>query len=190
MTAVGNLLICVLQVTLVAIFGIAVSLIMRRSLKASAGLPLVITLLSVTLLTFCSFSSWPSWLRPSNASFTSAPNTSGVFEKRLNELDQGSKQRDPTPSFGAGFNAASTNEALWGLLTWVENISSAAVPSEDLPTSNKWTIGQVVGLLVILCLIVGLFRLVGGLVGVRMFVLTSRPLENRQLRELVDIIRA
>lgn len=190
MTAVGNLLICVLQVTLVAVFGIAVSLIMRRSLKASAGLPLVITLLSVTLLTFCSFSSWPSWLRQSNASFTSAPNTSGVFEKRLNEIDQGSKQRDPTTRFGAGFNAASTNEALSGLLTWVENIASAAVPSEDLPTSNKWTIGQVVGLLVILCLIVGLIRLVGGLVGVRMFVLTSRPLENRQLRELVDIIRA
>lgn len=189
MTAVGNLLICVLQVTLVAAFGIAFNLISRRSLKASAGLPLVITLLSVTVLTFCSFSSWPSWLHRTNIEFANSNASTDAVENPVGEAGQASLNA-PSSRPKEGFSPMSTSDALSGMVAWVENLSSAKTPSKDLPASKQWNMGQVIGLLLVLCFAFGLVRLIGGLLGVRMFVLSSRPLENHRLSEEVDLIRA
>jgi beta-lactamase regulating signal transducer with metallopeptidase domain len=190
MTAVGSLLICILQVTLVATAGIVLSLAMRRWLKASAALPLVITLLSVTLLTCCSFSSWPSWLsesRPNEAYMSAAMGRDPI---ELDALQQVPPQVVPATSRGNGMDTATTNDALAGMIAWVEGLSSATVPSASMPATTTWTVGGAVGWVVVLCLVVGLIRLAGGLLGVRLFVLGSRPLESRQLLEQVDLIRA
>ena len=65
MSTVGSFLICVIQVTIVAVAGILTSLAFRRWLRTSAGLPLAATLISVIALTLGAFSSWPSWLQTS-----------------------------------------------------------------------------------------------------------------------------
>ncbi|MCC6509009.1 MAG: DUF1559 domain-containing protein [Pirellulaceae bacterium] len=190
MTAVGSLLICVLQVTLVAAFGIALNLIMRRWLKASATLPLVITLLSVTLLTLFSFSSWPSWLNESRPTLVSATDSAQPHSLQRDAHDQALPELARATNSGDAFNIVSTNNALADMIAWVESLSSAAVPAQNIPSATAWTVGQMVGSLVLLCLAIGLIRLAGGLLGVRMFVRESRPLDNRQLLDQVDLIRA
>jgi hypothetical protein len=63
----NTLLILGLQVTLVALAGIAVSLTTRKWMSTSGTLPLGATLGAVVLLTACAFSSWPSWLGRSDS---------------------------------------------------------------------------------------------------------------------------
>ncbi|MDX1930947.1 MAG: M56 family metallopeptidase [Pirellulaceae bacterium] len=190
MTAVGSLLICILQVTLVATVGIVLSLVMRRWLKASAALPLVITLLSVTLLTCCSFSSWPSWLSKSRPAEVSMSGAVGQAPMEIDALHQLPPQVVPATNRGDRMDTATTNDALAGMIAWVNSLSSATVATANKPSTNVWTVGGAVGWVVVVCFVVGLIRLAGGLLGVRLFVLGSRPLESRQLLEQVDLIRA
>ena len=190
MTAIDSLLICVLQVTIVAAFGIGLSLFLRHSLKASSGLSLLTTLLSVILLTVCSVSPWPSWLHRSDAESAVSPVTLGQMDDRLSRSLETMADHDLLQQSVPSRSPATTAEALANVISWVEDISATNVQSAENAASFQWTFGKVTALLLASCFVVGLVRLIGGLVGVHVFVRNSRPLDNQHLREQLDLIRA
>ena len=189
MTAFDSLLICVLQVTLVAAFGIGLSLILRHSLKASSGLSLVTTLLSVILLTVCSVSPWPSWLHRSSSESGIATVVSEQMEDRLGRSKETMAERDPLQQSVSSRTPTLSTEASASVISWVEDLSATNVQSTENTTSIRWIFGNATALLLASCFVVGLVRLVGGLVGVHVLVRNSRPLDNQRLREHLDLIQ-
>jgi len=181
----NTLLICGLQVTLVATIGCLMSLAMRRWLRTTAALPIAATLGAVVLLTACAFSSWPSWLHRSGETIADA-SSQQADSPLASETPPHSKLT--FQKFGWQETAA----AMWeGLMS----PSSLAVPSRssNVATSHdsqNWTWFQVFGVIFATGIVVGVVRLIGGLWSVRLFVRASRPLKTPELREQVDLLRA
>ncbi len=188
MSSLNSLLICGLQVTLVATVGLTISLIARRWLRTSATLPLAATLAAVVLLTVCAFSSWPSWLqRPTGP-----------------ETTLGASQTAP-PEFATDPSLNPYMEHLtqtpWGSVSlppWMDSIlygSGTVEVSEkrafgDSAATQHWTAAHWLYLFIGGAILFGLIRVIGGLWAVRHFVRTSRPLNSPELLEQVDLLRA
>lgn len=184
----NTLLILGLQVTLVALFGIAVSLTTRKWMSTSGTLPLGATLGAVVLLTACAFSSWPSWLGRSD-SRTGNPEVH----------DPASVSSDPYLNpYVEHLVTVSTPLGTFDIPTWAEPYLLVAPPGDatvlpdssasDVPSSApsiNW-----IWLLVGAAILIGLVRVIGGLWAVRLFVRTSRPLKSQSLLEQVDLLRA
>ncbi len=186
----NTLLICGLQVTLVATVGLLISLIARRWLRASATVPLAATLAAVVLLTVCALSPWPSWLQRSSSQETG----SGLLNVTLPKF-----ATDPA---NAPFVEHLT-PAPWGYVSlprWVDSILYGIPSNDDVPlneytaeesgVSDRLTGAQWLYLFIGGAILFGLIRVIGGLWAVRHFVRTSRPLMSPELLEQVDLLRA
>ena len=185
MNTLGSLLICGLQVTLVAAVGGLTSLLLRRWLRTSAAVPLSATLVAVVLLTACAFSSWPSWLHePSEpvAQISAAPSDGAPLPGDASVI------KKPTAEpFGWREMAA----AAWKEVTSGDKSPTTAPVSNPQPvTVPRWSWLQIFGAVFAIGVLVGLVRLIGGLWSVRVVVHNSRPLKNPELLELVDLLRA
>ncbi|MEZ6033947.1 MAG: M56 family metallopeptidase [Planctomycetaceae bacterium] len=189
MSTVGSLLICVIQVTIVAIAGILTSLAFRRSLRTSAGLPLAATLVAVIVLTLGAFSSRPSWLHQSS------PTAAVQTHADLNS-DLSSSSLTESQSASAEENVASTGILGTKYWAWLLTVPQRPTMESNQATSGSessgfhWSWQNIVLLLILGGLTVGLIRLIGGLWGIRIFVRSSRPLKHSELCEQVDLIRA
>jgi len=180
----NTLLICGLQVTLVAVAGCLTSLALRRWLRASAALPISATLTAIILLTVCAFNSWPSWLHRSRAGLVA---TTAPAEGAPQAGEHAGRADMTLESFGWREAAL----AGWRGLMDQQGSTNSAESKVTAPfKSQGWTMLQVTGVVFALGLIVGLVRLLGGLWSVRHFVKTSRPLKTPALCEEVDVLRA
>lgn len=180
----NTLLICGLQVTLVAVVGSLTSVLMRRWLRASATLPIAATLLAIVLLTACAFSSWPSWLHRSSEG--SAAVASGP-EGQLPTGEQSGAVNITFESFGVREAAI----AAWNGLMDTRSAPKVAPLNPDASAApTGWTRLQIVGAVFAVGLGIGLIRLLGGLWSIRHFVQSSRPLRTPDLLEEIDILRA
>jgi len=180
----NTLLICGLQVTLVALVGCLTSIAMRRWLRTSAALPIGATLGAVVLLTACAFSPWPSWLhRPEESAATT--NSQPV------ETNAATVTPVKKPNLVA-FGWRKTAMAAWEGLMEGERVtpSTHVMRAENQPATPHWTWLQVFGVIFAVGVVVGLVRLIGGLWAVRLFVRNSRPLKAPELLEQIDLLRA
>ncbi|MFO1007434.1 MAG: M56 family metallopeptidase [Planctomycetaceae bacterium] len=180
----NTLLICGLQVTLVAFVGSLTSLLMRRWLRASATLPIATTLIAIVLLTACAFSSWPSWLHRAgsvSATTTARPESAQPAADHARTADM------TLETFG-------WREAALAAWNGLMDQNTATRPTEsngaDSPQHVGWTALQIAGVVFALGFGVGLVRLLGGLWSVQHFVRTSRPLKTPSLIEELDVLRA
>ena len=185
----NTLMICGLQVTLVATVGVVISLIARRWLRASAAVPLAATLAAVVLLTACALSPWPSWLQRASSQETG----SGLLNVPQYTIDTATApyfEHVALPPWG-------------GVVTmprWVASILYEIPGNDDAPlkdysaekpgVSARWTGAHWLYLFIGGAILFGLVRVIGGLWAVRHFVRTSRPLNSPELLEQVDLLRA
>ena len=180
----NTLLICGLQVTLVAFVGSLTSLWMRRWLRASATLPIATTLIAIVLLTACAFSSWPSWLHRAGSD---SATTTARPESAQPAADHARTANMTLETFG-------WREAALAAWNGLMDQKAAPRPTEsneaDSPQPVGWTALQIAGVVFAIGFGVGLVRLLGGLWSVQHFVRTSRPLKTPSLVEELDVLRA
>ena len=187
MNTYGSLLICGLQVTLVAAFGLLMCFAVRRWLRTSAAMPLSATLGSVVLLTLCAFSSWPSWLHRSEPRVVGTAVTTGETEPGTD-----------LPAASAIYSTANAGEWSETMRNTFDSFVSATEVIADVGHTSLqpdaqpmgWSWREIFGGFLALGVVIGLVRLLGGLWGVRGFVRLSRPLTTPELLEQVDLIRA
>ena len=184
----NTLLVLSLQVTLVALVGMAVSLTTRKWMSTSGTLPLGATLGAVVLLTACAFSPWPSWLhRPETPKAGS-----GLLNVTLPEIATDPvtapfvEHLTPTP-WGSYVSLPRWADSI---LYGIPNEDDALGQSVETNASVGWTWQHWLLLMVGGAMLIGLIRVIGGLWAVRLFVRTSRPLKARALLEEVDLLRA
>ena len=180
----NTLLICGLQVTLVAVVGSLTSILMRRWLRTSATLPIAATLLAIVLLTACAFSSWPSWLHQSGGS-------SVAVSAGPEELHSTSKPAGKVDITFESFGWREATIAAWNSLMDQQKAPNAIpLNTEATPALTAWTRLQIIGAVFAIGLVMGLIRLLGGLWSIRHFVQISRPLKTSKLLEEIDVLRA
>lgn len=187
----NTLLICGLQVTLVALVGCLTSLATRRWLRTSAALPIGATLAAVVLLTACAISPWPSWLQRSPGEISRASHP-------LTELAKPRRYAPEGVSLTPNVSIGSWNVPTW-LVNWIDGSPTTNAPStvslpppSDVSSNDKtpWTWEYWLVIFAGGTMLVGLIRLLGGLWSVRLFVRTSRPLQTPALLEQIDLLRA
>ncbi len=193
MNTLSNLLVCgLLQVTLVAIVGLCVVAISGRWSRVSAARLSMMTLTSIVLLTLLALVPWPSWLERSSASTQS---NNGQMTEEVASNGTSSPAFDPSKtqleSFGVSDFLAAGLDGIRNMNGNIETPSlantspdAAAVPQRSIAWS-RWSIG-----LFTIGIILGLIRLLGGMIGVRLMVRSSRPLSDASLRETVDVLAA
>lgn len=166
------LLICGLQVTLVALVGVVIALMVRCWSRSAATLPIGATHIAVVLLTACAVSPWPSWLR----------------REVLTDASQ-----SVTPREARSNSPIRTVQIL--SLEWLNEEPSVVV---ELPLSVgaprpaisfHWTWTQVLATLFCVGVAIGIARVFGGLWAVRIFVRRSPPVQSPILLKVFDALR-
>lgn len=186
----NTLLVLGLQVTLVALVGIAVSLASRKWMSTSGTLPLGATLGAVVLLTACAFSSWPSWLHSGSSPGAQGGAASSQVPPWVSDPEmQPYLEHLYTTPWGTTFSLPPWAESL---LFRNSSTSPSFTESEAASAGpqSAWTWGQWLTLCVGVAVGIGLIRVIGGLWAVRLFARTSRPLKSQSLLEQVDLLRA
>lgn len=200
MNAMGNLLVCgVLQVTLVAAVGLIATAVRSRWGRNSAVSPAFWALMLIAVLTVLAFVSMPSWLTRSDQSSTVSENSKRLVSRNLNESVpvQGA-------SPGVVSDIAAAEPEQWAGLTeflaagWegLQNLNSPQ--SESLKATAANESGLVSGqnpwpfrffIVFAAGIGIGVLRLAGGLISVRLLVSTSRPLSNGELFGELNALR-
>lgn len=195
MNALSNLLVCgLLQVTLVATVGLIVVAISGRWSRISAASFSFATLAAIVTLTILAFVPWPSWLDKAQAGSTTsvASNLQGSMnpDSSRDALADARELAKPEAFGFAEFMAAGV-EGLRNLNR--TEISAASGPkstdvaeaSVAISTWPQWFVW-----LFAAGVLLGLLRLIGGIVGVRLMVRSSRPLRNAKIQEGMDVLCA
>lgn len=189
----SNLIVCgLLQVTLVAIAGLIAVAISGRWSRVSAARLSLTTLTAIMLLTALAFVRWPSWLD------ANSPSNAAVAEKAVvSALTSGSPSNtfDPATTqletFGAREFISAGIEGLRNMNREGLPFQTPGTPSNTGPSVSvampwsRWFSGIFIGGIAL-----GVIRLIGGMIGVRLMVRSSRPVQNDDLRELVDVLSA
>ena len=196
MSSFGNLLVCgLLQVTLVAAVGLVVVAISGRWSRISAAWFSCVTLFAIVVLTGLSFVPWPSWLdeattRAETGSVASVRSNMVTGDPEADSLAKAKNLAKPV-QFGISDFVSAGVEGLRNLNRTELPASSSAVATDDsevVPAGSVWTRWFV--WLFLAGVLVGLIRLIGGIVGIRLMVRSSRPLRNAKLQETIDVLCA
>jgi beta-lactamase regulating signal transducer with metallopeptidase domain len=190
----GSLLWCIVQVTLVALLAwVLCALVGRFAGPGKAALPAV-ALAAIVVLTACAFIPWPNWWRygPRWESATAAlPAAPALLPREEVKPAESTALADgdwlsSEPEFSAALPHRS-DDAIPNAVQ-EESLPGTAEPSMAdrfwswLPTLIATTLG---------CgALLGLLQLAGGLLSVRSYRRASQPLEDPELVELVDCLRA
>jgi beta-lactamase regulating signal transducer with metallopeptidase domain len=198
MNAIGiALLWCVVQVTLIGLLAAGLYLVVRRMKPAAAGSVVSTGLGIVVVLSLFMLSPWPRWkISPLPTNLRSVP---GEGQGVRAEVTDNSPLRAPTQSVGReegqGERAAddvviSQTAAPTPLaLLWQSLIDELSKP-ETLAAANAWHWPEITAVLLLSAMACGLVWLLLGLAAVRWQRIRSRPIHDRGLLELVDVLCA
>lgn len=195
MNALSNLLVCgLLQVTLVAARGLIVVAISGWWSRTSAATFSSASLAGIVMLTVLAFVPWPSWLDPSQDGSTASTSSGEKNAKNVHSDGDGLaevKNRTKPEQFGF-------MEYLSAGVEGLRNLNQTEIPATSIPVvadaakfiapGFTWTRSFL--WLFAAGVLLGTIRLIGGIVGVRLMVRSSRPLRNRQLQETMDLLSA
>ena len=193
MDLLSNLVVCgLLQVTLVATVGLIACVICGRWSRMSAAPLSFVTLTAILVLTLLAFVPWPSWLDSKTASSpeirsdatlptaASMP-TNFAFDASKIQPEQFGLQE----FWIAGVEGLRNMNRLSANLPSTNADSSSEIPSKTRVAWSRWCVG-----IFIAGVVFGLIRLIGGIIGVRLMVRSSRPLRDGDLIEMVDALSA
>jgi beta-lactamase regulating signal transducer with metallopeptidase domain len=191
MNALQNLLFCgLLQVTLVAAVGLIVVAISGRWSRFTAASFSFLTLTAIFALTVLAFVPWSGWLADS-AAHSAASKSSGLTTATDNSgTVEGAVALDDAQPFGIAEFVSAGIEGIRNLnqTTLPSASSDIRVTGTEAVKGYGWmhwlSATFAVGVLL------GLVRLLGGIVGVRLMVRSSRPLRNQRLREMIETVSA
>lgn len=192
-----SLLSCIVQVTLVGLLAWLLSAALRRWNEAGTAAVPAAALAAVMVLTACAFVPWPAWWRygplwPAAASLEAdtAPTPGGESLRPEAEADLTLQPRVDTSSDSADEPWPAVDLAADPLPHAAA--SAAAQPAVQPARSDlfwSWLPGVAWGVLG--CgVALGLLQLAGGLFSVRAYRRASRRLNDAELLELVDCLRA
>jgi beta-lactamase regulating signal transducer with metallopeptidase domain len=198
-----SLLWCVLQVTLVGLLAwVMCQIISRWQGAASATIPAA-ALAAVVVLTASAFVPWPSWWRYGPNWLDGATAATPVSAQQLLPkmappgrplAKSTAEQSDPLtdePLAPSGGELAAASSALSSEPD--SDKSSASAAMESGPSLNELAAAWLplaVPVLLVVGIILGLLQLAGGLLSVRAYRRSSRPLVDKQLGELLDCLCA
>ncbi len=192
MNLLGNLIICgLLQVTLVVLVAKLASSIIQWQKRSSMPL-LTAALAAIVLLTIAVAIPVPSWLQSSAggqaAGSTQMPGSPVQVNDLNSPLPKENAVVDATQSFGL-------RDAITAGIEGIRNLNQEPTTTNNQQAATAATLGGMswsLCFLMLFCLgvVLGLLRLIGGLVGVTLLVRGSRPISNTKLLETVDLLAA
>ncbi|MFO0943962.1 MAG: M56 family metallopeptidase [Pirellulales bacterium] len=186
----GNLIVCgLIQVTLVAVVATLASRFIHW--RKGSSMPLLQAALAViVLLTIAVIVPMPSWLQPQANTIETSSVQNGSSVPNTEEANP-TKSVETTPK--KTDNKFGLREAFAAGLEGIRNLNQQPETKpidqpQEVSTAFSWTT-------VFLALfsggvVLGLIRLVGGLIGVKLLVNSSRPISNAKLLESVDLLAA
>lgn len=193
MDSLSNLVVCgLLQVTLVAAVGLICVVISGRWSRVSAATLSFTTLTAIVMLTLLAFVPWPSWLDANAASdagivaeakFPSAARESSDFAFDASKIRP--EEIGLREFVSAGVEGLRNMNRKSAVLPSTTTDSSPESPPQASAPWSRWFVGMFMAGVVL-----GLIRLIGGIIGVRLMVRSSRPLRDGHLREMVDVLTA
>lgn len=188
MNAFGIALVwCVLQVTLIGVLAAGLYLVVRQ-LRPAAAVSVALTGLTVVIvLSLMIASPWPRWTI-SHGSPHPLEKGPGV---RIAQRDNTSLQtdKDDEPIFGDDKPATAKSTPSAGALLW-QSISDELAPPQTPVSSNTRRWPSIVAVLFFAAMALGLAWLLLGVMAVRRERLRCRPVSDRELLELVDVLCA
>jgi|GEM_PF-829076 len=195
-----SLLWCTVQITLIGLLAWLLCTVISRWVGPGTAMVPAAALAAVVVLTACAFVPWPSWWRY-------GPQWETALGTITPSQDQPLAAANTPPAQGsediANSQPQETSANPWGgLIPSAESESASTLPAagtllstpadSNPPLAASWRAWLPLALVgAIGCgVIVGLLQLVGGLLSVHRYRHTSQPLEDAQLSELVDCLRA
>ncbi|MGL4463662.1 MAG: M56 family metallopeptidase, partial [Planctomycetia bacterium] len=180
----GGLLICVVQVTLVAAAGLLASLALGRRRGGAAASSSAASLAAAVALTAFAFSPWPSWLQPPKPSALQPT----AFEAAVDSTAGGSAVESVKVAPLDWEPAALASAPSTPIVSPFPPVADS-VPIDTKTSAVGPSIVQIPGVLFTGGLIIGLLRWVGGLWSVRALARASRPIDDLRLKEQVEQVR-
>jgi beta-lactamase regulating signal transducer with metallopeptidase domain len=187
---------CVIQITLVGLLAFALCVAAGRSSAAGNALVPAAALAAIVVLTICAFAPWPGWWTygPRLTASRAVPSTPG------DAVAQPAKDPEPSaaqPVWDDSPRATSGNEESAAAPTPTDNFSELAASESDSVETNTparltppaW-LGGALALLLGIGFAAGALQLVGGLLSVRACRRRSRPVDDADLQEQLDILQA
>jgi beta-lactamase regulating signal transducer with metallopeptidase domain len=179
------LILCVIQVTLLALVACVIHAVLRRrspAVRSSVALAALIVIVGVSLL---SFSPWPNW---TNSWWTKADQ---VTASTIPAIDSSAAALPAVPAVNRT-RAAIETESVWsaawqGFRTAVASPSTPVEASVEKPSLSA---PAVLGILLGMGIAVGFARLIGGWLAVARMQNSSRRIPDAPLREQVDVLQA
>ncbi|MEN6451307.1 MAG: M56 family metallopeptidase [Thermoguttaceae bacterium] len=200
MNAIGIALVwCVVQVTVVGLLAAPLYLVVRRWRPAAAASVVLSGLVIVVVLSLMAFSPWPRWTvgqkallaagdvrqtddRAVRTAATPRLETEDAHES--NSVEPMSSAAIPPPAAAAP-TASARLSAATGL--WRSLLDELSVP---VATSDAWRWPATVAMLLLVTMSCGLAWLLAGFLAVRWQRRRSRPICDREVLELVDLLEA
>ena len=184
---------CALQVTLIGVLAACLYLIVRRIRPAAAASVVLAGLAIVVVLSLLVMSPWPRWtIHQSPADYL-------VKESELNAAGTGDvpTPTDFSPVAGEDRKATTGSNKSVSTKTWPSVISplwqsllKELTKPRTAASTDAWRWPTVIAALFIVAMAFGLGRLILGVMAMRRERLRSRPVQNRELLELVEVLRA
>ena len=187
---------CVIQITLVGLLAFGLCAALRRWSAAGNTLVPAAALAAIVVLTICAFAPWPGWWTygPRLTASPAEPSSPGdAVAQPAKDPDTSAAQPvwDESPATTSG------NEESAAVPTPPDHVSDTAAAEPDSVEHNAparlappaW-LGSALALLLGIGFVAGALQLVGGLLSVRACRRYSRPVDDADLQEQLDILQA
>jgi beta-lactamase regulating signal transducer with metallopeptidase domain len=190
-----SLLWCIVQVTLVGLLAWILCAAVSRSAEPGTAVVPAVALAAVVVLTACAFVPWPSWWRygpqwqaatTAHADRHVAPAGDATSPSAEDVPTKESREARADPFGDVSPSPELTPDSPIAETPLPIRANTAAQPAADWWTWLPLALVGIFGCAVVL----GLLQLVGGLLSVRAYRRTSQPLDDAELVELVDCLRA
>ncbi|WP_339912224.1 M56 family metallopeptidase [Symmachiella dynata] len=179
---------CALQVSIFVAVVSLLYLVLRRWSLAAGGLIAAVSLAVVILISGLAFSPWPRWELATAEANLPKPQTS----LPIPETEQATAPETVAAAPTLTPNPPETPQA--GIAAWLTGFGDAlthelTVPAAD-PTTHAWTWTEIAVVVCLALSALGCVRLLAGLWAVRALRNSGRPIEDDELRESADLLRA
>ena len=175
---------CMLQVTLLVVLAGIVYLVVRRYVPAAGALVTAATIGAVVVVSALAFSPWPRW------QLATVEQATPVVTEEIDPVAPAN--HEPIISAPLEIPMAEAEpvaaEFDWALMLQALGEQLRVEPTIETDGSRRWPTYLAIGLILIAC--VGIIRLLLGLSSMRKFRRLSRAVDDSEINELVDVLRA